>query len=91
MTEDEIRAKYEALRLILNERQRRAWAAAEADAIGWGGISLVARATGMSRTTVRAGRVDRDRELARAEHYLLRYATASSDLRTGPLRPDFDS
>jgi len=43
---------------MLNERQRRAWAAAEAQAVGMGGISLVSRATGLSRTTVRKGHAD---------------------------------
>ena len=31
---------------------RRLWAAGEAEAIGWGGVSLVAEATGLSRTTI---------------------------------------
>jgi hypothetical protein len=39
----------------LNERQRRLWAATEALALGRGGISRVAEATGLSRPTVRAG------------------------------------
>ncbi len=47
--------KYEALCDAMNERQRRLWAATEARAIGRGGIACVAEATGMSRTTVRAG------------------------------------
>ena len=34
---------------------RRQWAAAEARELGWGGVTLVARATGMSRTTITAG------------------------------------
>lgn len=53
---DEIIAqKYEAVRTVLNEQSRRRWAAAEALALGWGGISTVARATGLSRPTIRAG------------------------------------
>ena len=35
---------------------RRLWAGTEADAIGWGGVALVARATGMAISTVRKGR-----------------------------------
>jgi len=58
MTEDEIQSKFEPLRLVLSERQRRLWAASEAEAIGRGGISMVSRATGLSRTTIRAGRVE---------------------------------
>jgi transposase len=42
----------------LDERSRRVWAAAEALELGWGGVSTVAAATGLSRTTVRAGIVE---------------------------------
>jgi hypothetical protein len=38
------------------ERSRRLWAGAEADAIGYGGVAAVARATGMAISTVRKGR-----------------------------------
>jgi transposase len=37
----------------LNERQRRLWAASEARALGYGGVSLVAKATGVSRRAIR--------------------------------------
>ncbi len=40
----------------MDERLRRLWAGAEADAIGWGGVALVARATGLAISTVRKGR-----------------------------------
>ena len=33
-----LRAKYDALRSVLNERTRRLWAATEAEALGHGGI-----------------------------------------------------
>jgi hypothetical protein len=39
----------------LNERQRRLWAASEARAAGWGGITATARATGMAIDTIRKG------------------------------------
>jgi hypothetical protein len=39
----------------LNERSRRLWAAAEAQALGHGGASQVARATGISRSTIVRG------------------------------------
>src|SRR5258707_11003394 len=51
----QLKAKYEHLRPVLNERQRRLWAASEALAWGRGGITRVAEATGLSRPTVRAG------------------------------------
>jgi hypothetical protein len=50
-----IRRKFEGLVPIMDERLRRQWAASEARSLAWGGISLVAAATGMSRTTIRAG------------------------------------
>ena len=56
--EETLRAKYEALAPLLNERTRRLWAAAEAKALGYGGISKVARATGMSRTRIARGLQD---------------------------------
>ena len=55
MDVDTLRAKYTALAPVLNERTRRLWAAAEAEAIGHGGIARVARATGMSRTRIARG------------------------------------
>ena len=39
----------------MDERVRRHWAAAEAQAYGWGGVSAVSTATGMSRKTIRKG------------------------------------
>jgi len=54
--EEEVSQRFEALRDVMNERVTRLWAGAEATAIGRGGLALVARATGMSRTTIRAGK-----------------------------------
>ncbi len=51
----QIRRKDRALRVELDERVRRQWAAAEAREPGWGGVVCVARATGLSRTTITAG------------------------------------
>src|SRR5512147_579236 len=50
-----ISEKYATLEPVLDERARRLWAATEARAIGWGGITRVAEATGLSRITIRAG------------------------------------
>jgi Rhodopirellula transposase DDE domain len=50
-----IRRRYESLSSLWNERQRRLWAASEARAIGYGGVSLVFRVTGISRPTIHAG------------------------------------
>lgn len=50
-----IRCKFDALIGELDERGRRRWAATEAVSLGWGGISAVAQATGLSDRTVRNG------------------------------------
>jgi Rhodopirellula transposase DDE domain len=50
-----VRTKYELLRPLLNERIRRQWAACEALSLKRGGVTLVAEATGLSRTTISTG------------------------------------
>ena len=56
-------AKYSAVAPVLDERNRRWWAAAESSAIGYGGDALVSSATGLARETIRK----RCREIARGE------------------------
>ena len=51
-----IRRRYQAIASLVDERARRLFAGAEALAVGYGGVSGVARATGMARQTVSAGR-----------------------------------
>lgn len=50
-----IRKKYEPLALLLDEHTRRLWAATEATALGYGGISTISRATGISRRAILVG------------------------------------
>ncbi|NJD20314.1 MAG: ISAzo13 family transposase, partial [Gemmatimonadetes bacterium] len=50
-----LRMKYRAVSGALSERSRRLWAASEAMALGHGGVALVERATGISRSTVTRG------------------------------------
>jgi hypothetical protein len=50
-----IRQKYRMLGRVLNEQTRRLWAAAEAQAIGWGGVVQVSEATGLSRPRIVRG------------------------------------
>ena len=53
---EKVRKKFERVSGVLDERGRRVWAAAEAEALGYGGQSIVAKATGLSRVTLhRAG------------------------------------
>jgi hypothetical protein len=50
-----ITLRYSALSVLMDERMRRQWAAAEAKSYGWGGIRAVSRATGLSPTTIAKG------------------------------------
>ena len=71
-----IRRKYRALSPEMDERLRRQWAAAEARDHGWGGVTLVARATGLSRTVA---------SLLREDGYSLQ---ANRKTREGTQHPD---
>ena len=53
--QDHVKRVFEALRPVLNERMRRLVAAAQAQALGHGGVTLVAEATGLARSTVTQG------------------------------------
>jgi hypothetical protein len=50
-----VRQRFADVESALNERQRRIWAAAEAKELGYGGVSTVARATGISRRAIHVG------------------------------------
>jgi len=56
MNTEMIPIRFNALRPHLDERMRRLVAAAEAQALGYGGDSLVARVTGVSRRAIYEGR-----------------------------------
>ena len=50
-----IREKYERLLPVMNERARRRWVATEALSLGWGGVTAVSNATGLTRKTIHFG------------------------------------
>ena len=52
---EQIKSRYRSLAPLMDERMRRQWAATEAQTYGWGGVSAVSDATGMSRNTIRKG------------------------------------
>lgn len=58
--EAKVQSKYAALAPVLDERSRRLWAATESIALGHGGDTIVARATGLTRATIRKGRREVD-------------------------------
>ena len=56
--EDGIRRRWESIGSKLDERGRRLWAASEVDAAGYGGLAVVARITGIARSTINRGEDD---------------------------------
>ena len=53
---DDIRIKYNVLKIEFDERARRMWAATEAKSLGHGGVVAVSKATGLAESTIRLGR-----------------------------------
>lgn len=51
-----IKEKYASISGELNERSRRIWAATEANAIGYGGVTKVHKATNISKSTIHIGK-----------------------------------
>jgi len=66
-SEGEIKQRFSQLEAWLDERARRLWAAAESVAHGRGGISLVARATGVSRRAITVGLAELQKKPDRSE------------------------
>ena len=73
VNESEIGTRFQLLAPFLNERTRRLAVAAEAATVGRGGISLVSRATGVSRRAIRAG-LDQLRSPETAANHRIRRA-----------------
>ena len=64
---ERVREKFLALAPVMDERMRRQWAATEALALGWGGVSTVAAATGLARNTIAVGIRDLEQRRAHPE------------------------
>jgi hypothetical protein len=62
VTEEALVAMFAVLSPHLDERQRRLLAGAQARALGRGGIAAVARASGMSHSTVHLGTTEIDQD-----------------------------
>ena len=77
-TENEIRERYQNIEWALNERLRRLFAANEAKIYGHGGITLVQRATGVARNSIKQGL----KELSNKEEVIIS-ASASRIRKTG--------
>lgn len=50
-----IESRYRSLSVLMDERMRRQWAAAESRAYGWGGVRAVGSVIGMSHNTIHKG------------------------------------
>jgi hypothetical protein len=57
-----IQYRWETVGCKLDERGRRLFAAAEVRTAGWGGLAVVARITGLARSTINRGEDDLDAE-----------------------------
>jgi hypothetical protein len=53
-----IQQRFEQLEPFLDERSRRVFAAAEANCLGHGGVSLLSTITGLARSTIRRGQLE---------------------------------
>jgi hypothetical protein len=79
-----VRRKFRSLRSEMDERTRRQWAATEAREAGWGGVTAVSEATGLSRVTITAGLRDleRPRRIRQAEATRVRRPGAGRKRKT---------
>jgi hypothetical protein len=76
VSDTDIQRRFRSLSPFLDERMRRLVAAAESEVLGYGGVSAVARATGVSRRAI----TDGVKELIQAKK-TRRVATADSRIR----------
>jgi Rhodopirellula transposase DDE domain len=86
--------KFEALARVLDERTRRLVAAAEAEAMGFGGVVAVARASGLSRGTVIRGMAELKTAPERSSLQRVRRKGAGRKRtvdRDATLQPDLES
>lgn len=79
LPEEIIREKFQKLSPILNEQQKRLWAAAEAMHLGYGGISIVQRATNLSRSTIHIGIHELDQGFSQSQVERIRRKGAGRD------------
>jgi hypothetical protein len=53
-----VQQRFEQLEPTLDERSRRLWAAAEANTLGYGGVTLLSVITGLAHSTIRRGQLE---------------------------------
>ena len=90
LTDAEIAARYVKIRPYLDERQRRLWLGVEAQALGSGGVAVIARATGLSwgtvKTILRLPIRRRPATSSEIQHYLARYEKLGRDTASDIMR-----
>ena len=57
MDEKDLKRRIDTVTSILDERQKRIYLAAEAEALGWGGMTMIARLAGVDKDTLTAGKI----------------------------------
>jgi hypothetical protein len=82
--EASVHRQYELLRPSLDERGRRLFAASQVRALGYGGLALVARATGIAPSTIGRGLKELDQGALRSERCVVPGAGASGWWRLMP-------
>ena len=88
---DAIKARFEALEPVLDERERRLFAASEARAAGHGGVIAVSRATGIARVALHTGAAVVPGYAVwdeRSRKYQLRFEPPVELIRTGDMGRD---
>ncbi|MCL2118708.1 MAG: ISAzo13 family transposase, partial [Planctomycetaceae bacterium] len=84
--EEIISRKFPTLKPEWNERPRRLWVASEAMCLGHGGVSIVSRATGLSRPTILQGIKELNNSERLAENRVRREGAGRK--KTTPNQPD---
>ena len=57
LDEKDLKRRIDTVTSILDERQKRIYLAAEAEALGWGGMTMIARLAGVDKDTLTAGKI----------------------------------
>jgi len=85
-----IRVKYDTMKVELDERGRRMWAAAEATSLGHGGVAAVSKATAIAESTIRIGRREMKASPAGRRHDNIRKVRKAGGGRKPLVKRDTD-
>lgn len=85
-----IRVKYDTLKVELDERGRRMWAAAEAKSLGHGGVAAVSKASVIAESTIRIGQREMKASPAGKRHDNIRKVRKAGGGRKPLVKKDAD-